>query len=107
MRVRFLSTVLGAFASVAGQLALVVHAAKGAIALLIAGTLLSLVLPAGGGSSLFLVLISFAATSHFGLHWCRVMMLGPEGLPAHSLTWRPPHCPFQRGRAEGGARGGE
>jgi hypothetical protein len=88
------ATVVGAFASVAGQLGLVARAAKGAIALLVAASLLSLVLPAGGGSSLFLILVSFAATAHFGLNWCRVMLLGPAGLPARSLGWREPHWRF-------------
>jgi hypothetical protein len=88
------ATVFGAFASVAGQLGLVARAAKGAIALLVAASLLSLVLPAGGGSSLFLILVSFAATAHFGLNWCRVMLLGPAGLPARSLGWREPHWRF-------------
>jgi hypothetical protein len=88
------ATVFGAFASVAGQLGLVARAAKGAIALLVAASLLSLVLPAGGGSSLFLILVSFAATAHFGLNWCRVMLLGPAGLPVRSLGWREPHWRF-------------
>jgi hypothetical protein len=43
---------------------------------------------------LFLVLIGFAATAHFGLNWCRVMLLGPAGLPVHSLAWRRPHWRF-------------
>src|SRR3546814_1854538 len=72
-------TVVGAFASVAGQLALVGQAAKGAIALLAAAIALSLILPAGGASNLFLILVGFAATAHFGLNWCRVMLLGPAG----------------------------
>src|SRR3546814_16456007 len=72
------ATVVGAFASVAGQLALVGQAAKGAIALLAAAIALSLILPAGGASNLFLILVGFAATAHFGLNWCRVMLLGPR-----------------------------
>src|SRR3546814_8794119 len=38
--------------------------------------------------------LPISATSHFGLNWCRVMLLGPQGLPAHSLSWRPPHWRF-------------
>jgi hypothetical protein len=87
-------TVLGAFASVAGQLGLVARAAKGAFLLLVMASLISLALPAGGSSSLFLVLVSFAATCHFGVNWCRVMLLGPAGLPARALSWREPHWRF-------------
>ena len=88
------ATVTAAFASVAGQLGLVAQAAKGAVALLVAATLLSLVLPAGGVGNFFLVLASFAATAHFGLNWCRVMLLGPQGLPPRALAWRQPHWQF-------------
>ncbi|MEQ8355671.1 MAG: hypothetical protein RH942_09045 [Kiloniellaceae bacterium] len=88
------ATVLGAFASVAGQLGLVARAAKGAILLLVSASLLSLLLPGGGGSSFFMFLISLAAASHFGINWCRAMLLGPTGLPARSLAWRPPHWRF-------------
>lgn len=88
------ATVVGAFASVAGQLALVGQAAKGAIALLAAAIALSLILPAGGAGNLFLILVGFAATAHFGLNWCRVMLLGPAGLPARGLGWRQPHWRF-------------
>src|SRR3546814_18735338 len=87
-------TVVGAFASVAGQLALVGQAAKGAIALLAAAIALSLILPAGGARNLFLILVGFAATAHFGLNWCSVMLLGPAGLPARGLGWHQPHWRF-------------
>src|SRR3546814_1584938 len=80
------ATVVGAFASVAGQLALVGQAAKGAIAQLAAAIALSLILPAGGASNLFLILVGFAATAHFGLNWCRVMLLVPAGLPARGTS---------------------
>src|SRR3546814_16705332 len=88
------ATVVGAFASVAGQLALVRQDAKGAIALLAAAIALSLILPAGGASNLFLILVGFAATAHLGLHWCRVMLLGPAVLPARGLGWPPQPWPF-------------
>lgn len=87
-------TVLAAFASVAGQLGLVARAAKGAAVLMVGAWVLSLVLPPGGVFTLFLILVSFAATSHFGFNWCRVMLLGPQGLPARSLAWREPHWRF-------------
>src|SRR3546814_9818523 len=70
------------------------QAAKGAIALLAAAIALSLILPAGGASNLFLILVGFAATAHFGLNWCRVMLLGPAGLPARGLGWHQPHWRF-------------
>lgn len=88
------TTVLAAFASVVGQLGLVAQAAKGAILLMVAAWLLSLVLPAGGIFTLFLILVSFAATSHFGFNWCRVMLLGPQGLPTRSLAWGELHWRF-------------
>lgn len=88
------ATVIAAFASVAGQPGLLLQAAKGAIALLAAGLILVLILPATAASSFFLVFVSFAATSHFGLNWCRVMLLGPAGLPARSLGWTAAHWRF-------------
>lgn len=88
------ATVLAAFASVLGQPGLLLQAAKGAIALLAAGVILVLILPATAASSFFLVFVSFAATSHFGLNWCRVMLLGPAGLPARSLGWTAAHWRF-------------
>jgi len=88
------ATVIAAFASVVGQPGLLLQAAKGAVALLAAGLILVLILPATAASSFFLVFVSFAATSHFGLNWCRVMLLGPAGLPARSLGWTAAHWRF-------------
>lgn len=88
------ATVLAAFASVLAQPALLLQAAKGAFALLAAGVFLVLILPATAASSFFLAFVSFAATSHFGLNWCRVILLGPAGLPARSLGWTAAHWRF-------------
>jgi len=88
------ATVIAAFASVVGQPGLLLRAAKGAFALLAASLVLVLILPATAASSFFLVFVSFAATSHFGLNWCRVMLLGPAGLPARSLGWTAAHWRF-------------
>lgn len=87
------ATVVASFAVVFGQLGLVAQAAKGAFIVLVAGSLITLVLPAGSIDFL-LILISFAVISHFGVNWCRVMLLGPQGLPARSLTWGEIHWRF-------------
>src|SRR3546814_20685328 len=100
------ATVVGAFASVAGQLALVGHAAKGAIALLAAAIALSLILPAGGASNLFLILVGFAAPAHFGLNWFRVMLPVPPGLPARGPCWPQPPWSFLGRSAEPSQRPG-
>ena len=89
-----METVLAAFASVAGQLGLLAQAAKGAFVLLLGASLLSLALPGGGNVGFFMILISLAATTIFGLNWCRVMLLGPQGLPRRSLSWGQPHWRF-------------
>ncbi|HIP80497.1 MAG TPA: hypothetical protein EYH07_18805 [Kiloniellaceae bacterium] len=88
------ATVMASFAAVFGRLALVAQAAKGAVALLIGAWIISLVLPAGGGVSFFLILVSFAATCHFGVNWCRIILFGPEALPAKSLSWGEIHWRF-------------
>ncbi|WP_299623139.1 hypothetical protein [Pelagibius sp.] len=87
------ATVVASFAVVFGQLGLVAQAAKGAFIVLVAGSLITLMLPAGSIDFL-LILISFAVISHFGVNWCRVMLLGPQGLPARSLTWGEIHWRF-------------
>ena len=89
-----LETVVAAYAAVLGRLGLVALAAKGAIMLLVAGMLVSTLLPGGGNVVFFLVIISIAATTHFGVNWCRVMLLGVEGLPRRALTWGRPHWQF-------------
>lgn len=87
-------SVLAAFASVALQLGLVARTAKVAFLMLIAASLLSMALPGPGNATFFMFLVGLAAASHFGLSWCRVMLLGPGGLPARPLAWRPPHWSF-------------
>lgn len=87
------ATVVASFAVVFGQLGLVAQAAKGAFIVLVAGSLITLVLPAGSIDFL-LILISFAVISHFGVNWCRVMLLGPQGLPTRSFTWGEIHWRF-------------
>src|SRR3546814_17292705 len=88
------ATVVGAFASVAGKLALIGQADKGAIALLAAAIALSLILPAGRASNLFLTLVGFAAPAPFGLKWFPLLLPGPPRLPAPGLGWPRPHLPF-------------
>ena len=88
------ATVMASFAAVFGRLALVAEAAKGAAALLVGAWVISLILPAGGGVSLFLVLVSFAASCHFGVNWCRIILFGPEALPAKALSWGEFHWRF-------------
>ncbi|WP_422369020.1 hypothetical protein [Pelagibius sp.] len=83
------ATAVASFASVFGQLGLVAQAAKGAFFMLMGAWAISFILPTGGGAGFFLFLISLAASSHFGVNWCRVMLLGPAGLPARSLSWGP------------------
>jgi hypothetical protein len=89
-----IGTVLAAFASVALQLGLLARAGKIAVLMLIAASFLSLALPGGGNAAFFLFLVSLAAASHFGVSWCRVMLLGPGGLPSRALAWRAPHWSF-------------
>jgi len=88
------NSVLAAFASVALQLGLVAQAGRVAFLMLIAASLLSMALPGPGNAVFFMFLVGLAAASHFGLSWCRVMLLGPSGLPARPLAWRPPHWSF-------------
>ncbi len=88
------ATAVGSFLSVFGQLALVVQAAKGAFLLVLGASLLALVLPAGGFGQFFLILVGLAASCHFGVNWCRIMLMGPQGLPARSLSWEDVHWRF-------------
>lgn len=88
------ATAVGSFASVFTRLGLVAQAAKGAIALTVAATLLLFVLPDSGIARFFLILVGLAATCHFGVNWCRVMLMGPQGLPARSLSWEDVHWRF-------------
>ncbi|NIA67985.1 hypothetical protein HBA54_05215 [Pelagibius litoralis] len=88
------ATVVASFASVFGQIGLVAQAAKGAFVMLLAASLISLALPNSGLVNFFMILVSLAATSHFGVNWCRVMLLGPQGLPTRSLGWGDVHWRF-------------
>lgn len=88
------ATALGSFASVFTQLGLVAQAAKGAFAMVIAASLLLVFLPDSGVARFFLILVGLAANCHFGVNWCRVMLMGPQGLPARSLSWGEMHWRF-------------
>lgn len=88
------ATVVGSFASVFGRLGLVAQAAKGAFAMVLAAALALVFLPDNTITQFFLILVGQAASCHFAVNWCRVMLMGPQGLPARSLSWEEVHWRF-------------
>lgn len=80
-------TLLAAFPATYGNPALLLRAMAGGLILIGASGILFLIFP----NPLTLLLLGFvgplAASTHFGVNWYRVMLLGPAGLVRPTLKW--------------------
>jgi len=87
-------TLTTAFAATYGRPGLLLRAATGGLLLLAATAAASLALPPNPFTLMLMVVAPFAAYSHFGVNWYRIMLLGPEGLVRPTLRWDRRHWRF-------------
>jgi len=89
-----IDTLTKAFAATYGRPGLLLRAATGGLLLLAATAAVSLALPPNPFTLMLMVIAPFAAYTHFGVNWYRIMLLGPEGLVRPTLRWDRRHWRF-------------